>query len=100
MKKKEILSLEILYDYKEELDTLLEDEDFHKLILDEAVKVIDEAIKQNEPSVRLAYISNLESSIFIQKSNFKKVINKALSFYEKKEDYDKCSELVKLKNKI
>ena len=100
MKKKEILSLEILYDHKEELDTLLEDEDFHQLILDEAVKVIDEAITQNEPSVRLAYISNLESSIFIQKSNFKKVINKALSFYEKKEDYTKCSELVKLKNKI
>ena len=31
MEKKEILSLEILYEYKEELDTLLEDEDFHQL---------------------------------------------------------------------
>ena len=39
MEKKEILSLEILYEYKEELDTLLEDEDFHQLILDEAFKV-------------------------------------------------------------
>jgi hypothetical protein len=99
-KKKEILSLEILYDYKEELDVLLDDEDFHQVILDEALKVITEAIEEETKEARIAYISNLSSSLLVHKDNFKEVLNTILKFYEKKEDYAKCSEIVKLKSKL
>ena len=100
MEKKEILSLEILYEFKEELDTLLEDEDFHQLILDEAFKVISEAAQNKSGEAKIAYISNLGSSVLVHKNNFKEVLDTVLKFYEKKEDYDKCCEIVKLKDKI
>jgi hypothetical protein len=99
-KKKEILSLEILYESKEELDVLLEDEDFHQLILDEALKVITEAIEQESGDAKIAYVSNIASSVLVHKNNFKEVLDTVLKFYEKKEDYTKCSEIVKLKDKI
>ena len=44
-KTREILTLEILYDEKEELDELIKSQDFHQLILDESIKVIEESIK-------------------------------------------------------
>ena len=37
-KEREILSLEILYDHKEELNELVESKDFHQLLLDEDCK--------------------------------------------------------------
>ena len=100
MEKKEILSLEILFEYKEELDTLLEDEDFHQLILDEAFKVISEAVKNESGEAKIAYISNLGSSVLVHKNNFKEVLDTVLKFYEKKEDYDKCSEILLIKNSL
>lgn len=98
--KKKFLQLEILYDEKEELDELLESEDFHELLYDEVIKIISEALEENSDTVKVAYISNIGHSIFLHKSNFKAALDKALKHYEKKEDYDKCSEIVKLKNQL
>ena len=100
MKNKDILSIEILYDDKEELDELLENKNFHHLLLKEAYKVIKEAINEGETEVKLAYISNIESSVLIHKDNFSNILNKVLEMYEEKEDYDECAKVVKLKNKL
>ena len=100
MKNKDILSIEILYDDKEELDELLESKDFHYLLLNEAYKVIEEAIKEDEVEVKLAYISNIGSSVLIHKDNFPSIIDRILKIYEEKEDYDECAKIIKLKNKL
>ena len=100
MKKKEYLQLEILYDEKEELDELLQSEDFHELLYEEAIKVISESVEEKTDIVKLAHISNIDHSVMIHKPNFKPVLNKILKFYEKKEDYDKCSKIVKLKEQL
>jgi hypothetical protein len=47
-KLREILTLEILYDEKEELNELIGSQDFHQLLLDEAIKVIEESIKNKK----------------------------------------------------
>jgi hypothetical protein len=47
-KVREILTLEILYDEKEELNELIGSQDFHQLLLDEAIKVIEESIKNKK----------------------------------------------------
>jgi hypothetical protein len=99
-KEREILSLEILYDHKEELDELVESKDFHKLLLDEAIKVIEGCLTKEINEVKLYLITNLDCFLILQKSNFSKVISKAIKLYEAEEDYDKCAELVKLKKKV
>ena len=92
IKKREILSVEILYDDREDLDILTESEDFHKLLFDEVIIGIEEALETNFTQAKIIYIPNLECSVTIYRRNFK--------FYEKQEDYKKCAELVRLKNKV
>jgi hypothetical protein len=99
-KEREILSLEILYDHKEELNELVESKDFHQLLLDEAIKVIEESLNKKENQVKLYSITNLDCFLVLEKSNFSKVISKVIQFYEAEEDYDKCAKLVKLKEKV
>ena len=98
--KREILSVEILYDDKEDLDVLTESEDFHKLLFDEVVSGIEEALETNFTQAKVIYIPNLECSVIIYRRNFKAAIEKVIGFYEQQEDYKKCAELVNLKNKV
>ena len=102
MKKeqREVLSIEIQYDYAEELEELVGSEDFTQLILDEAISTIEYALDKERKSARVCYIPNLESSVVIEKRNFPKILGTAIRFYEEQEDYTKCAELVKLKNKV
>jgi len=99
-KQREVLSLEILYDHKEELNELVESRDFHQLLLDESIKVIEESLKAKENEVKLFSISNLDCFIILNRLDFPKVITKAIELYESLEDYDRCAELVKLKKKV
>lgn len=100
IKKREILSVEILYDDKEDLDILTESEDFHKLLFDEVVSGIKEALDTNFTQAKIIHIPNLECSVIIYRRNFKTVIDTVIKFYEKQEDYDKCAELLKLKEQV
>ncbi len=99
-KKREILSVEILYDDREDLDILTESEDFHKLLFDEVVAGIEEALETNFTQAKIIYIPNLECSVVMYRRNFKAAIEGVIKFYEKQEDYDKCAELVRLKRKV
>ena len=100
IKKREILAVEILYDDKEDLDILTESEDFHKLLFDEVVSGIEEALESSSTTAMIIYIPNLECSVTIYRRNFKAAIEGVIKFYEKQEDYDKCAELVRLKQKV
>jgi len=99
-KEREVLSIQIEYDYAEELEELVGSEDFTQLILDEAISTIEYALDKERKSARVCYIPNLESSVVIEKRNFPKILGTAIRFYEEQEDYTKCAELVKLKNKV
>ena len=70
-KEREILSLEILYDHKEELNELVESEDFHQLLLDESIKVIEESLKIKDNEVKLFSMTNLDCFLLLKKSNFR-----------------------------
>lgn len=100
IKKREILAVEIIYDDKEDLDILTESEDFHKLLFDEVVTGIEEALESQASTAKIIYIPNLECSVTIYRRNFRAAIEGVIKFYEKQEDYAKCAKLVKLKKKV
>ena len=98
-KERDVLSIEISYDYTEELEALIESNDFHKLLLDEAVVTIEHALDKKRQSARVCYVPNLECSVVLEQRNFIKVLDTAIKFYEQQEDYAQCAELVKLKER-
>ena len=99
-KEREILSIEILYDDKEELNELVDSEDFNRLMFEEAIATIENALDKKRETARVFYIPNLDCSVVLEQRNFTKVLNTAIKFYEQQEEYDKCAELVTLKKKI
>jgi hypothetical protein len=99
-KERDILSIEIVYDYKEELNELVDSEDFNRLLFEEAISTIENALDKKRESARVFYIPNLDCSVVLEERNFTKVLNTAIKFYEQQEEYDKCAELVTLKNKV
>mgnify|MGYP003626298072 FL=1 len=98
--KKEILTLEILYDYVDELDELRECDEFKQLLLDEAISTIENALEKDRKTTRMFYVPNIRCSIILEKSNFNKVLDTAIGFYEFRENYKKCAKLIKLKEKV
>ena len=99
-KEREILSIEILYDDKEELNELISSEDFNRLMFEEAIATIKNALSKKRETARMFYIPNLDCSVLLEKRNFKLVLDNAIKFYEQQEEYDKCAKLVTLKKKI
>ena len=98
--KGDVLSIEILFDYKDELDSLVESDEFNEIVLDEAISTIKNALNKNRKSTRVFVIPNLECSVVLEKHNFSKVLTTAIEFYENQEDYTTCAELSKLKKEI
>ncbi len=99
-KERDVLSIEILYDYKEELDELVGSSDFNRLMFEEAVATIENALNKKRKTARMFYIPNLDCSVILEQRNFIKVLNTAIQFYEQQEEYDECAKLVKLKEKV
>ena len=99
-KDREILSIEILYDYKEELDELVGNDDFSRLMFQEAIATIENALNKKRKTARVFYIPNIDCSVILECKNFIKVLNTAIQFYEQQEEYDECAKLVRLKERV
>ncbi len=99
-KEREILSIEILYDDKEELNELVDSDGFSRLMFEEAIATIENALDKKREVARIFYIPNIDCSVMLEQRNFKLVLDNAIKFYEQQEEYDKCAELVTLKKKI
>ena len=99
-KERDVLSIEILYDYKEELEELVGSEDFNRLMFEEAVATIKNALSKKRKTARIFYIPNLDCSVMLEHKNFTEVLNTAIQFYEQQEEYDECVKLVRLKEKV
>jgi len=99
-KDRDILSIEIQYDYKDELKELVNNEDFSRLLLEEAIITVENALNKKRKSARVFYIPNIDCSVVLEYKNFNKVLDTALQFYEQQEEYDECAKLVKLKEEV
>ena len=63
---------------------------------------ISEAIKENkkEPYIKLCEVKNANIFITVEKQEWKKSLDSALQFYIDKEEYEKCSKIKDLINKL
>jgi hypothetical protein len=98
--KREVTTLEIAYHKREELLKLSNSDEFVDFIIDDSYKTIKKAIADGLEKVELFNILNLSIIIELERKNFRKVLNKIIQHYIGYEEYEKCSEIQKLKKKI
>ena len=92
--------LEILYNDGEDLKELATKEEFREFILEDSLRSIKKAIKNNLDKVELFNIFNLSLVIELKKSNYKSVLNKITQHYIKEENYEMCNSIKKIENEI
>ena len=92
--------LEILYNDGEDLKELATKEEFREFILEDSLRSIKKAIKNNLDKVELFNIFNLSLIVELDKSNYKSVLENISKHYIEDENYETCSLINKLIKKL
>lgn len=81
-------------------ENLVLPEDYCQLLLENALGLLKESINKKKKKCILFEIINYDYKVVVKQNQFINILNKGIEYYEKIEDFEKCSELNKLKNKL
>ena len=71
-----------------------------KIIYKSLVEGVSEAIEENKTKVRICEIKNSNTYITVARGDWKTSLDKALEFYIDKEEYEQCSKIKNLIDKL
>ena len=97
--EREATYIELVWDSKQDLIDLENNETFTNFILLKSYTAIEDAIEDNLDKVELFNIFNMSLIIELDKLNFNIVLNKILNYYIGIEDYEECEKIQKLINR-
>ena len=83
-----------IFEYNEELST--NKQKVYKSLIDG----VSEAIKSNKKEIKLCEVKNSNIYITVEKSKWKSSLDSALQFYIDKEEYEECSRIKNLIDKL
>ena len=83
-----------IFEYNEELKTSK-----HK-VYKSLVDGVTEAIKSDKEEIKLCEVKNSNTYITVEKPEWKDSLDSALQFYIKKEEYEQCSKIKNLIDKL
>ena len=83
-----------IFEFNEELNT--KKPQVYKSLIDG----VTEAIKTNKEIVKLCEVKNTNIFITVEKPEWKDSLDSALQYYVKKEEYEQCSKIKKLIDKL
>jgi hypothetical protein len=98
--QRKLLNVEIVYEDAEDLQQLENSPQFNNLILKDAFDVVERAAKTKKKSVPVIAIPNLGLEVFIERHNFKPILQKALDYYTNEEQYERCADLAQLISRL
>ena len=64
------------------------------------IEGVSEAMKDNRDKIRICEIKNSNVYVTVEKRDWKSSLDKALEFYINKEEYEECSKIKKLIDKL
>ena len=64
------------------------------------IEGVSEAIKKNKKVIKLCEVKNSNIYITVEKPEWKDSLDKALEFYENEEEYEECSKIKNLIDKL
>lgn len=94
--KREVTHIELTWDDQEDLLSLANSEQFSHFILEESLKAIIDALKNEKTVAELFNIFNMSVIIEINKSQFKDVLNRINGMFIQNEEYERCTQLANL----
>ena len=77
-----------------------EDLNSKKLIYKSLIEGVSEAMEENRTKVRICEIKNQNVYVTVEKEDWKTSLDRALEFYISKEEYEECSKIKNLINKL
>ena len=83
-----------IFEYNEELKSSK-----HK-VYKSLVDGVTEAIKTDKKEIKLCEVKNSDIYITVEKQEWKKSLDSALQFYIDREEYEECSKIKKLIDKL
>ena len=83
-----------IFEYNEELKS--KKHQVYKSLIDG----VTEAIKTDKEQIKLCEVKNTNVFITVEKPEWKKSLDSALQYYVSKEEYEECSKIKKLINKL
>ena len=94
--KREVVNIELDWDNEQDLIELGDNEVLVDFILEESLKAIVDALKNNKEKAELFNVFNMSVIIELKKPQFKTVLEKVNRMLIKNEEYERCNELKKL----
>ena len=83
-----------IFEYNEELKS--KKHQVYKSLVDG----VTEAIKSDKEEIKLCEVKNSNTYITVEKSEWKSSLDSALQFYENTEEYEECSKIKNLINRL
>lgn len=71
-----------------------------EVVMNELVDAVKDGIKRRRANISLFVINDSNYIVSLDKKQWKPSLQSALQHYEEKEEYNKCSEIVKLINSL
>lgn len=93
-------NLELFFIDQKDLEEMTSNEAFHNFVKKEAYESIKYALENDLETISVFNLWNLGYLVNINKKDFKVILEGVLTFYETEEDYDECSTITKLINKL
>ena len=92
--------IEIVYNDASDLKKLATRDEFRQFIIEDSLKTIKKAIKNNLDKVQLFNIFNLSLVVELDKSNYKNTLSNIIQYYVETENYEMCNSIKKIINEI
>lgn len=96
IKRREVKNIELVWDNQEDLFNLANSPEFVEFILEETLKAIISALKNNEEKAELFNIFNMSIILELKKEQFKTVLGQVNNLFLQNEEYERCTQLKKL----
>ena len=71
-----------------------------KIVYESLIEGVSEAIKTNKKEIKLCEVKNSNLYITVEKPKWKKSLDSALQYYVDKEEYEQCSKIKNLIDKL
>lgn len=98
--KRKPTNIELFFFDKKELEEMTSSDTFRDFIKEEAYKAVEYALDNNINEIEAFKIWNLGFTVILKKEEYGNVLKEILPIYESKEDYDTCSKITDLINKL
>ena len=100
MAKKRIPFISFTVDKLEDFETIEKTPFTKKVIFDRLVESVLDGIKKNKKEVTIFKIHNTDELLNLDKTKWKDSLLNAIEFYKEREEFEKCSECIRLIDQI